>query len=366
MCEAFARAGHEVELVVPRKKANPVKEDLFDYYGVERNFRVRYVNTLSFMRFEHYIGRLSYYIEVLSFLLVLSFIRIDKGAVVFTRDADIAWLFGLRMHTSVLEVHSLPKRHRWLYRRFLRRTIRVVALTGKLKERLQGLGVSEDKITVEPDAVDLAKFDIQVSREESRKRLDLPQDKKLIGYTGSFRTMGEDKGLTDIFHAVQELGKKRQDFEFVAVGGTDKDIGYYSDLAESMNVSDYVRLLARVDIATLAIYQKAFDALLMTYPDEPHYREEMSPLKMFEYMASKRPIITSDLPTIRDVLDEESALFFQPGDTKELADKIYYLLDNPEEGEKKAEKGYERVKSFTWEQRAQRVLKFIEIEKLGN
>ena len=100
----------------------------------------------------------------------------------------------------------------------------------------------------------------------------------------------------------------------------------------------------------------ACDVLVMPFPDLLHYRQNMSPLKMFEYMASGRPIIASDLPTVRDVLSEKTCIFCTPGDVQSLRDALEWVKANPEEAAARAAKAHELVKRHTWEERMKRIL----------
>ena len=193
----------------------------------------------------------------------------------------------------------------------------------------------------------------------SRTKTKLSKDKFIIGYTGNFSTMNMDKGIEDTIKALGILKDKNVDILFVAVGGTEADIDYYKNLAEENNVSDRVNLRKRVDLDMLAIYQKAFDAMLMNFPDNKHYREYMSPLKMFEYMVSKRLIIASDLPSIRDVLNEGNCLFCMPRDENDLADKILKVIKNQEFFRKISNKAFENVREYTWNIRAKTIKNFI-------
>jgi len=109
----------------------------------------------------------------------------------------------------------------------------------------------------------------------------------------------------------------------------------------------------------LAMYQKAADVLLMPFPDTPHYRNHMSPVKMFEYMASKRPIIASDLPTIREVLNEKNAFIVPPGDITILAKTIRYVREDKESINSLAGIAYADVARFGWHSRTENILKHI-------
>jgi glycosyltransferase involved in cell wall biosynthesis len=117
--------------------------------------------------------------------------------------------------------------------------------------------------------------------------------------------------------------------------------------------------LPRVNQSALAIIQKVADILLMPFPKKAHYEYFMTPLKMFEYMASKRPIIASDLPSIREILNEENCFFCQPGNTDNLAAVIKNVLNTPLLAEQKSYQAYQDVLPHTWQRRAQRIIKII-------
>jgi glycosyltransferase involved in cell wall biosynthesis len=84
----------------------------------------------------------------------------------------------------------------------------------------------------------------------------------------------------------------------------------------------------------------------------------MSPMKVFEYMASGRPIVISDLPVLREVLRPDvDALMVEPEDPDALIAALEQLRDDPDLGARLAASALERVRSeFTWELRARRIL----------
>jgi glycosyltransferase involved in cell wall biosynthesis len=86
----------------------------------------------------------------------------------------------------------------------------------------------------------------------------------------------------------------------------------------------------------------------------------MSPLKMFEYMASQRPVISSDLPSVRDVFNEKNCVFCRPDDPADLAKKIAMILAKPDLAEKISQQAYQDVKFYTWEKRAAKIINFID------
>jgi glycosyltransferase involved in cell wall biosynthesis len=100
----------------------------------------------------------------------------------------------------------------------------------------------------------------------------------------------------------------------------------------------------------------------MPHPNNPHFARHTSAMKLFEYMASHRPIVASDLPAVNEVVrDGTSALLVPPGDTKALAEAIVRLRDNPGLRDFLADSAYKRVMSrYTWTERARLILSKLE------
>ncbi|MDP2669386.1 MAG: glycosyltransferase family 4 protein [bacterium] len=228
---------------------------------------------------------------------------------------------------------------------------------------LEKYGLDKKQIFVAPDGVDLKIFDIGASKEEARTKLDLPQNMKIIGYCGRYKTMGEDKGFFDILEALKLLP---QNVIFVAMGGKPRHVAEYQKVADDMGLSGRAFFRGHYTQDIVALYQKAFDVLLMPFPanlptgrQATHYSYYMSPMKMFEYMASKRPIIASDLPSTREVLNESNSVLVEAGNPKALADGIKKVLDNPALAQKISAQAYEDSKKYEWGVRAENIIKFL-------
>ncbi|MFH0923456.1 MAG: glycosyltransferase, partial [Candidatus Falkowbacteria bacterium] len=221
------------------------------------------------------------------------------------------------------------------------------------------------KTIVASDAVDLKIFGLDLTKEQARERLNLPQapaeycgaSKKIIGYSGKFKTMGMDKGVDDILKALKILNDRN--ILFIAMGGSEKDIAFYQEKVNGLKLNNQVLLKGAAPQSDLAVFQKACDALLMPFPNREHYAYYMSPLKMFEYMASKRPIIASDLPTIREVLSEKNAVIVKPDNPEDLARGIKKVLEDDKLYVEIAGRAYEDARNYTWEKRVEKIIDFI-------
>ena len=352
-CESFVRAGAEVTLVIPRRKTT-VQGDLFEAYGLERNFKVVEIGVPDLVgRFGS--SAVAFWLHYYLFFVAVK-ARILFGSreqILYTREAPLC-LFRWYGFKVVLESHMIPKR-RGLYFFLARRAHRVVVISKALKGAFVKAGFDEGKLLVAPSGVDLSVFDIDISKDDARRQLELPQGAHIAVYTGNFTTMGQDKGLSDIIEAL----KSAPGILFVGVGGSEKDIARYETQAKQAGVADRVILRGYAPQKTLAVYQKAADVLLMPFPDTPHYRSHMSPVKMFEYMASGRPIIASDLPTIREVLNDRNAVVIPPGDSRRLSEAMLTLAAAGPESEALAESAKSTVAAFAWSERAKRIFKFV-------
>jgi len=107
------------------------------------------------------------------------------------------------------------------------------------------------------------------------------------------------------------------------VGGNPADTASWIDRLEQDAVKN-VKLTGFVPNAELPLYQAAADVLLMPYEKSiagsggGNSAEICSPMKMFDYLASGRVILASDLPVFHEVLNENNAIFCPPEDCAKL------------------------------------------------
>jgi len=361
-CEAFAREGIDTELWIPRRHNNVFEKDVFDHYGVKRNFKIKKFFAIDLIRF----GLWGYKLLYISFALSVSvyvlwqkvFGKISEK--IFYSHEQFA-LFGLTFlskHTFY-EVHDFPGSQK-IYDLLFKRIHGVITTNRWKAEKLrERFNLPEEKILTVQNAVDVDKFSNTVSKLEARKNLGLTEEKYLIGYVGGLRTMGMEKGVGTAIDALKFLG---EDYKLYVVGGeAPQDIEFYRNYAEDRGLADRVIFAGPVLHADVPVHMSACDSLVAPFPATEHYSYYMSPMKIFEYMATNRPIIVTDLPSLREVLIEgTTAIFVPPGDPQSLASAIQRLFLDPVLCQKLAQNAsVEAASKYTWSSRAKLILDFL-------
>ena len=111
----------------------------------------------------------------------------------------------------------------------------------------------------------------------------------------------------------------------------------------------------------MPLYMRAADMLVIpNSAKEDISRLYTSPMKLFEYMASGTPIIASDLPSLREILNESNSSFFIADDVQDLSRVIGEVSSNHKKAQEKAVLASEQVKKYTWQRRAQSILDFVD------
>ncbi len=118
----------------------------------------------------------------------------------------------------------------------------------------------------------------------------------------------------------------------VIVGGAKADIARYKKLAQSLDIDQQTVFTGPQPIARMAALFKATDALA-----SPRIHGNNTPMKIYSYMASNRPIIATDLPTHTQALPPDAALLVPPNPA-DFAAGLRALRDNPDQGTKLAER----------------------------
>jgi len=354
-CEALAGRGNTVSLIIAGKARGGT--DVFTFYNLERNFSVVRLPVIDTTLFGHvvqfYLRSVSFYVSLYPFL----FFRLLKNAlygaksIVYVRGEAILILAPVFFFTTLVwESHTL-RGHKSLYRALLPLLSGMVVITDAYKRDLVATKKIRDaRIAVARDAVDIEEFDIHDTKDEARKSLGLPQNKTIVLYTGQ---LSEHKGVDTLLKSSEYLP---DEYLMVIVGGKEAEVARYKERYGTAGIQ-FAGLVPHGDIPR---YLKAADMLVL--PDSAlsdYGRLHTSPMKMFEYMASRRPILASNVPSLGEVLNEKNAMMFVPDNANDLAEKMQVLRSDPVRAERLSMESYRTVQEFTWAKRALKIETFL-------
>jgi glycosyltransferase involved in cell wall biosynthesis len=370
LCEAFSKQGIDVELICPFR-FNQIKEDPFNYYGVSRNFKIKKIFHIDLIPLDRFLGPLASWISSLIFAFnILCYIWFkkyhSKDNIFFSHDHFPLFIISFFSSNVFYDVHDFPRLktflHTFYYSLLFKKLKGIIVTNSWKKEELKKIfKIEDEKILVCPNGVDIKEFDIKEAKEECRRKLNLPLDKKIIGYVGRLETLGKEKGIDILIKAFKILREKNDNIILCCVGGPKERIEEYQNFSKKINLKkEDVIFFDQVTHLKIPLYLKSFDVLVMPYPWTEHYAYYMSPLKLFEYMASKKPIVASDLPSIREVLNENNSILVKPDDPESLAEGIKKVLEDKNLAEKISNQAFQDVQQYTWEKRAKNILRFIQ------
>lgn len=372
MCESFANAGVQVTLLMPTRNDSKIKQDIFDYYGVKRIFEVKKLSTPDFY-WPGVLDKIAVAVKDIISARILTREALKKNAdVYYTRDERVACILSNKNKNVIFECHRFSNKRKRFYSRFKKIDLKIVAISKGLKEDLVGFGIKDANIIVARDGVDLSEFKVLTIEEERRAEQinarekfftyhpDFNRRKKIAVYIGHLYTW---KGADILISVAEYLKQYNVNFLVWIVGGTDKDIEILKKGIHP-NIVPFIYLNGRVPHKEVPNILRAADCAILTGNEsEKISAKYTSPLKMFEYMASGCPIVVQDLPSFREVLNQNNSILAKAGDAKDLADKIAWVFDdnNAELVKRKSTKALEDIKNYTWDKRAEKILGFISI-----
>lgn len=222
-----------------------------------------------------------------------------------------------------------------------------VTITAALHEELQERFGSRPRTAVIPDGVRIDRHEDH-GRPQSETRA-VGDGSGVVAYAGHLYAW---KGVDVLLEAIARLPRARG----LIVGGhpAEPDLARTKAFAEHLGIGDRVTFTGLVEPARVAQLLTQADVLVLPNPASAISTRYTSPLKLFEYMATGRPIVSSDLPAIREILrDGLHALLVPPGDSSALASAIDRLLSNPALAARLARAALDEVPNYSWDRRAE-------------
>lgn len=368
LAEAFAKAGAEVVVIAPWRR-NPLREDPFVYYGADRIFRIAFLPSIDLLWFPF--GKaVTFPLQLFSFSLVAAawlLLRYGstgglRDAVIFSHDHIPLFFAGLIAPRIFYDIHDYPSQNPF-FRRVLRRAIGFSVQTrGKVAALARDFGIAPERVVAWPNGTDVERFRDIMPRDQARERLGIPASRTIVLYTGSLQSW---KGVDTLVRASALLPVG---CEIYIVGGAPHEITPLKRLAPGAAIT----FAGARPWREMPLWLAAADVLVLPNTGrEEVSRSWTSPMKLFEYMASGRPIVASDIPSIREIIDETKAFFARPDDPASLAAAIRTAREDARGAAERARRAQVAVSCYTWASRANAILAHIrslplETSRLGS
>jgi glycosyltransferase involved in cell wall biosynthesis len=371
MLEAFAQSGVDVTLVYPKRANLPAlpEVDPVQLYGLRAKPALQPLVTLDPVRLVTIdlpalnrppIPQLAFAVQSATFALSCGWHARASGVeLLYSRDWPMLLAAGVAAPRASLvwEAHDLPLRRlsRAALRRLLPRLAGIVAISNGLRDELVDWGVNTGRILVAPDAVNLDRFSSVPDRTQVRSLLGIQENARLVVYTGHLYRW---KGAHTLALASRCLP---EDVQVCVVGGTPADLRDFRSFVDREHLEG-VRIAGHVPPGEVPLWLAAADVLaLPNSATEAISARYTSPLKLYEYMAASRPIVASDLPSLREVLRHgQNAWLVRPDAPGALAEGIRHLLSEPELAHQLAAQARRDVAGCTWDARAAQIVAFVE------
>ena len=227
----------------------------------------------------------------------------------------------------------------------------LVTISPQLVEAYRAAGLDSDRILCWPSGTDLEGFYPYQTIAQARRTLNLPDHRRLILYSGHLQ---DYKGIPTIL----AVAKRLPDYQFMLVGGWPTDVDRLRQQVQDQELTN-VELIGHVNQSQLSTYLYAADVLLLPTSQTWELANTTSPLKLFDYMSVRRPVVASALPTIALVLrDGHNGCLVEPDSPAAFAQAITNLLSQPDWATALAEQAYRDVQAYSWDQRAREILTF--------
>lgn len=347
VCQSYRQLGHDVTLIVPGRNTADWNE-ISKIFGIQSKFKIKYIpNHRVFRRYDF------------SFRSGLH-IFLKNYDLIHTWMPQIAIIAGFLGKPYIIELHGMPtgKVGPKIYKDiiFSKQKKRFLCITNALREMYEKeykFKFRDSEIQIAPNGVVLEPYLNLPETSEIRKNLGIKNQFTAV-YTGH---LYQGRGMD----LLVELAKNLPEIQFIWVGGREEDVNQWREFINKDQIEN-IRLMGFVGNEYIPIYQSAGDVLLMPYEmriagsSGGNSVDFCSPMKMFEYMAAGKPIISSDLPILHEVLNEQNAIFCPYNDVDQWVDAINLIKNNPAYGIRLGNQARMDVEQYSWTERAKKSL----------
>lgn len=173
--------------------------------------------------------------------------------------------------------------------------------------------------------------------------------------------MSEERGILELIKAVEKVSKENPQIRLLLFGKflSGNFERYCREYIKTHRIEENIKLMGLVPYEDVPGYIRDADVgTVLLHPTE-RFAKTSYPIKLFEYMICRKPVIASNLPTLRKIVEENgSGVIVDPMDVNDIARAIKYLMDCPDQAERMGEKGRKAIEcKYNWGTAAKSLLK---------
>ena len=354
MCNSFSKVFDDLELWTGKshntKELESIK-DVYGFYNIKKTFLIRklfQIDSKLLFKFNEFLwANLRNLTFSLSTCMCLIKYRNSKNITLYSRDWCFIFLYlffrkiGLVNNKLFYESHKFYK----FLPKLLPKIDGVIVINNYLYSLHQNCGI--ENLFLAHDGVNADEYDLISS-------YSFQPEKEIfkVVYTGSLFLW---KGVNTLVDALQFLPNN---VELIFIGGSGQYLLNFQQYVKNSGFSNRVQVIPHIPKYELLKFIEIADMLVLPNSAKDKMSLFTSPIKLFEYMASKRPIIASNIASVAEVLsNQKNALLFKPDDSRDLSFQIVKAMqrdcsDIVQQAEKDS-------LNYTWDKRAREIAEFI-------
>lgn len=348
MCDAFSKYFNSVEFWYPKRNNTKEMEkisDPFSFYEINNSFKLKKVLSLDFIYLYKISKKIWFLLKNITFSVsaIINLRYESSEDVIFVRDVITLKVLSLMKNLKLIKQKVYFEAHSYSMRQAIaiKDIDGLIVINNHLKELYEKNGIKS--ILVAHDGVNISEYKNLKAKEK--------KENVTIVYTGN---LFEWKGVYTLADSLKYLNN----VSCIIVGGSDDTLPQFKEYINSNKIKN-VKLTGFVKKSETIKYLENADVLILPNSAKDKMSYYTSPLKLFEYMASKRPIVASKLPSLEEVLvDKVNSILFEPDNPKDLADKINWVLEN--DCSDIIGQAYKDVQEYTWDKRAKNIMRWME------
>ena len=336
------------------------KKEIYKY--IKKDFQLNFKNVRIITLPRFFNSGINFFIA----LLAIFNVQKSKFDLIISRNLYASFLFSCILKKRIVyEIHLLEFGFRKFiqYQALKSKYTKTITISSKLKYHLQ----IHHNLKLENNLIlhDAAKNLLIANNNNDKYKSKLLKDKfkidkaKFRATVGYFGHLYKGRGI----EVIEGIALLNPDINFLVAGGNNELITRkkVENKLKNLNFVGYLSYIESRKVMMIC------DILLMPYQKKVFLSKEiydtskwMSPMKMFEYLSCKVPLISSNLPVLREVLeDEKNCILVECNNIKEWSKQVNRVLNNKDLSKYLANNGFKGfIEKYTWDKRAEKIIAF--------